>query len=260
MAYYAVTAAISAFAFVAGLLVARRGTRAAVAGYAVALVLLLAKAVLNHRPDWEYALFPWPDYIYVQSWLVYPLGLLCLGLAVGLLPRGRNRKAVAVLAGFVFLVSLWTERWVVVEPDDSSRERADAAHHCVQSTGWSCGPACCVSFLSQYGIDATEGEMMRLCRTPSYGGTSLFRIARGLRLKMPGAGVRIVDGDPATLRAHGGPAIVTVHKVHVVVVRFEGDEVVVNDPAEPGPERVAFADYREQYGGFAVIATPDGRG
>jgi hypothetical protein len=259
VAYYAVTAGISAFAFFAGLLVARRGTRAAIAGYAVALALLLAKAVLNHRPDWEYALFPWPDYIYIQSWLVYPLGLLCLGLAVGLLPRGRNRAAVAVLAGFVFLVSLWTERWIVVEPDASSEERADAAHHCVQSTGWSCGPACCVSFLSQYGIDATEGEMMRLCRTPSYGGTSLFRIARGLRAKLGGADIRIVDGEPDALRAHGGPAIVTVRRVHVVVVRFEGDEVVVNDPAEPGPERMPFADYRERFGGFAVVATRAGR-
>lgn len=247
---YYVAALLSAGAFLLG-----RRVRS-VKGFLVLLPLLLAKAVLHHRPDWEDALFPWPGYVYVQSWLFYPLGLSCLGLAAGLLPHGRNRTAVTMLAGAVFLLSLWTERWMIAEPDVSLTGRAGPDHHCVQTTGWSCGPAACVTMLSCLGVEATEAEMARLCGTASYGGTSLFHIARGLRAKLPGREVRIVRGDPDALRARGGPAIVSYYRVHVVAVRFEGDDVIVDDPARGAPERMPFAAYRERYGGFAVVAGP----
>lgn len=229
---------------------------ASVKGYLVLLPLLLGKAALHHRPDWEDALFPWRGYVYVQSWLFYPLALGCLGLAAGLLPPGRNRRAVTVLAGAVLLLSLWTERWMLAGPDATLTGRAGPDHHCVQTTGWSCGPAACVTLLSCLDVEATEGEMAGLCGTASYGGTSLFHIARGLRAKLPDRDVRIVKGDPDALRACGGPAIVSVYRVHVVCVRFEDDVVVVHDPALPAPERMPFATYRERYGGFAVVAEP----
>ena len=244
---YFIAALLACGAFLAGL------RAASLKGYAVLLPLLLAKSVLHYRPDWEYALFPWPWYVFVQSWLFYPLGLGCLGLAAGLLPKGRNRAAVTVLAGFVLLVSLWTERWMAASPDDSSQARARADHHCEQTTTWSCGPAACVVLLSCLGIEATEGEMARLCRTAPHGGTSLFHIARGLRLRLPGRDVHIVDGDPLALRARGGLAIVSVHRIHVVVARFDGGDVVLHDPARPDPERMTFDAYRARYGGFAVV-------
>ena len=94
------------------------------------------------------------------------------------------------------------------------------------------------------------------CRTASYGGTSLFHIARGLRAKLPGHAVHIVDGDPEALRARGRPAIVSVHRIHVVVVRFEGRDVIVHDPGRPEAERMTFDDYRARFGGFAVVVEP----
>lgn len=239
---YFVAAILAAGAFVAGRRVA------SLKGYLILLPLLLGKAVLHHRPDWEYALFPWPSYVFVQSWLFYPLGLACLGLAAGLLPKGRNRRAVTVLAGMLLLLSLWTERWMVAEPDGSLAGRAGKDRQCAQTTTWSCGPAACVSLLSYLGVEATEGEMARLCRTASYGGTSLFHIARGLRAKLPDRKVHIVKGDRAR-----GLAIVSVYRVHVVAVKFEGDAVVVHDPAKRAPQRMSLASYRADYGGFAVV-------
>jgi ABC-type bacteriocin/lantibiotic exporter with double-glycine peptidase domain len=98
--------------------------------------------------------------------------------------------------------------------------------------------------------------MAKLCRTASYGGTSLFHIARGLSAKLPGRGVRIVKGDAEALRARGGLAIVSVYRVHVVAVPFDGDGVTIHDPAKPAPERMSLADYRSRYGGFAVVVEP----
>ena len=258
MLYYAVLAVLSATAFLLGRWTGRRGRTAAILGYGLLLVLLLAKALLNHNPHWEFALFDGPDYVYFQSYGVFPLALACLGLASGLLPPGPNRRAVAILAGFVFLVSLWSERWIILEPDTSSEATASEAHHCVQSTIYSCGPAACVSLLSCWGVPATEGEMMGLCATPAYDGTSLFRICRGLRLKLPDRfSVRIVDGDPDRLRALGVPAIVSVHKVHVVALEWTEDGAIVLDPAQAEPEPISMQQVRERFGGPAVVAVPE---
>jgi len=254
-AYYLAFALFGVLTFVIFLRIARRGERAALVGYAVALALLLCKAALNHNPVWEFQLFGgWPDYVYLQSYLIFPLGLACLGLAAGLLPPGRNRRAVTILAGFLVLVSLWTERWIFVEPDTSSEARADDENYCAQTTNYSCGPAACVSLLSQMGIDATEGEMMGLCRTPSYGGTSLFRIASGLRRKL-GAGyvVKMVEGTPNYLYARGDSAILTVNKVHAIAVHFEEDTVIVRDPAVGTPKTISFSEFVERYSGPAIV-------
>jgi len=110
-----------------------------------------------------------------------------------------------------------------------------------------------VTILSRLGVDVTEGEMVRLCRTPPHGGTSLFRIAMGLRARLPEADVRVIDGDPDTLRARGGSAIVSVHRMHAIAVTFAGDEVILHDPARAAPLRISFEEYRAQYGGFAVV-------
>ncbi|MEM8884568.1 MAG: cysteine peptidase family C39 domain-containing protein [Planctomycetota bacterium] len=256
VAYYVVLALASIVAYALGLWVGRRGKRAAIVGYVLLLTLLLGKAWLNHNPATEFALFPWPDYAFFQSYAVFPLALACLGLATGLLQPGPNRRAVVVLAGFVFLVSLWTERWVVLDPDTSSKSEAMHDHHCLQTTTYSCGPAASVSVLSVVGHRSTEGEMMGLCATPAYGGTSMFRIYRGLRLRLPeDYDVRIVDGDPEALWERGDPAVISVRKIHVVAVRFEGDKAVVLDPASPSPQHLDRAAFEERFGGPAVVVS-----
>jgi hypothetical protein len=253
MAAYLLGAALSIAAFWLGRALGRRGRAAAAVSATLLLSLLGFKAALNLRPDWEYALFPHPAWSLVQGWLIYPVALASLGMASVLLPPGRNRRAITVLAVFVFPVSLWTERWMATAPDDSSTARAGPDHHCPQSTSWSCGPAACVSLLSHLGVAATEGEMVRLCRTPPHGGTSLFRISMGLRSRLPGSEVLVIDGDPDDLRRRGGPAIVSVHRVHAIAVAFDGDDVIVHDPSRPAPERMPFEEYRKRYDGFAVV-------
>ncbi|MHC4506727.1 MAG: cysteine peptidase family C39 domain-containing protein, partial [Planctomycetota bacterium] len=185
LGYYLATAALSLVTFAAGFVLGRRSRRAALGAAGVVLGLVVLKAVLHWKPEWEAALFPWADYVYFQSYWLYPTALLFFGLAAGQLPVRWNRAVVALVAATVFAHSLWAGRWMALPPDGSSTRRADARHHCRQSTGYTCVPASCVSLLSRLGIDATEGEMVRLCLTKR-GGTAFFNTYRGLVLKLDG--------------------------------------------------------------------------
>ncbi len=253
--WFILTVAVNALAFVIGLLLCRSWRRAAIAFFALAVLVLVVKGLLNWRPDWEFALFPFPDYLYVQSWLGFPIGLFAMGMGVGLLPRFRDRRALTVLAVFVFGLSLWSERWMLTPAVHASDRGADEEHHCIQSTNWSCAAAACVSLLSYLGVEATEGEMIKLCRSQPASGTSIFRICRGLRLKLgvEVEDIRIVDGNPEALREIGLPAIVTESLMHVVTVSFSGSNVIVHDPAWPVPKRMTFEEYQSRFSGYAVV-------
>jgi len=253
--WFALTAAVSAVLFVSAVLLGRTRRPAATGLMVGAALTLVLKSILNWRPDWEYALFPFPDYLYVQSWLGFPIGLFAMGMGVGLLRRKRDRRALAVLAVVVFGLSLWSERWMILPIEHPSELSADERHHCVQSTPWSCGAAASVSLLSYLGVPATEGEMIRLCRSQPRGGTSLFRICRGLRLKLGDRDIdiRIVDGDPVKLRNLGLPAIVTEGLLHVVTVMFSPSAVTVHDPLLTVPLELTFEEYRERFSGYAVV-------
>ena len=232
--YYLLTAAFSIAVFFLGQWVVRK-TRRVKTCAAIALALLFAKAVLHHKPAWEAALFPWVNYVYFQSYWLYPIALFFFGIAVPQLPVRWNRFAITFLAFCVFLLSLWNERWMLFPPDDSSANRAAANHQCRQATGHSCAAAACVSLLSRWCVDVTEGEMVRLCRTREKG-THLFNIYRGLVLKSQGRPwrVRILDLTVDELQALGKPAVIG-GEGHAVAVSFEGDRVTINDPLREEP-------------------------
>jgi len=61
--------------------------------------------------------------------------------------------------------------------------------------------------------------------------------------------VGIVDGDPSCLAARGAPAIVSVHRVHVVALQFTDEGVIVLDPAKTEPETITLKECVERFGG-----------
>jgi len=223
---------------------AGRGKRWALGAAAGALAVLLAKVALEYLPVLEAWLFPWPWYVYLQGYWLWPVTLLFFGLAARQLPVRWNRIVIVGVAGVMFAWSLYAARWMVSPPDDSSQRCADASGHCMQSTGYTCVPASCVAVLAWWGIDATEGEMARLCLTSSWG-TSAFNAYRGLTLKLRevarddgrGLEARIVRWDADSLRALAVPAVVTGGARHAVAVRFEKGLFVIDDPLTPGPVR-----------------------
>jgi len=260
IAWYVATALVTLGAFAVGLKMAGR-KRWALGAAVGALSLLLVKCALNKFPVVEAWLFPWPWYVYLQGYWLWPVTLLFFGLAVRQLPVRWNRIVIVGVAGVMFAVSLYTARWMVSPPDDLSQRRADTSGHCMQSTGYTCVPASCVAVLAWWGIDTTEGEMARLCLTSSWG-TSAFNAYRGLTLKLrevasddrrdlnaeggglagfrmkpSGLDVRIVKWDADALRALAVPAVVTGDIRHAVAVRFDDDTFVIDDPLTPGPVR-----------------------
>lgn len=244
MAHYSLTTAFSIAVFCLGLWIGRKPKRTALATSCVALALILAKVTLLFRPDWEAALFPWVDYVYFQSYWLYPPIFFFFGLVPPQLPVRWNRCVVYGVTFCLLSCSLWEGRWMVSPPDESSTQRADENHHCHQTTLHTCAPAACVSMLSHWGVSATEGEMARLCLTRE-SGTSMFNIYRGLKLKLRDSeyGVKLMKLDASKLRDLGVPAII-IAEGHSVVVRVVGGEVVVNDPLYGSPLRWDLKTYR----------------
>lgn len=255
--FYVGTACFSIGAFVLGAHVGRRSRRAALSSCALAMVLILCLAVLHARPAWEAALFPWCSYVYLQSYWVYPIGLFFLGLAVTQLPAKGNRVAIRALALTLFAGSLWSERWMVLPPDDSSTEAAQPDHHCRQTTSYTCVPAACVSVLSYWGVKSTEGEMVRLCRTRPTG-TTLFNAFRGLRLKLRGTRhrVRILAVGEREFTDLRVPVLFCGGGRHAVVMWYDGETVTFVDPSELHSKSRDLAALRDQLTGAGVVVLP----
>jgi hypothetical protein len=187
--WFFATTLLSAAAFGAGRAAVGKGRKTGLFLFAGALVLLIAKAWLSWHPALEYRLLYFPAWVYLEGWLGFPLALYSLGAACRLLPRHRDRRAIVLLAIFLFMVSVWSSHWMAVHPGLGSDRRPGPDHHLMQSTGWSCGPAACAILLSLHGIDATEAEMADRCQAGPFAGTSVFRIARGsARRSAPGCG------------------------------------------------------------------------
>jgi hypothetical protein len=86
---------------------------------------------------------------------------------------------------------------------------------CMQTTPASCSPCSAVAVLMEYGIRATEREMMQLCLT-RYGGTPELGLYRGIKLKTAGTPweVRILQTDlEGLLRVGRLPAVLLVNAV-----------------------------------------------
>ncbi len=263
IAWYVGTAALTAGAFAVGWAATARSLGAgskrwALGAAAGALAVLLAKAALNRWPVLEARLFPWPWYVYLQGYWIWPVTLLFFGLSLRQLPVRWNRAVVTGVAAIMLATSLWCARWMVSPPDDSSDARADASGHCHQTTGYTCVPASCVAVLAWWGIDATEGEMARLCLTSSWG-TLAFNAYRGLTLKLrevakaggPALKVRMIEWDADALRRLGVPAVVSGGPRHSVAVRFEPGAFVLHDPLLFGP--CTYASPPERVTGPAVV-------
>ncbi len=239
-----------------GWLVARRGRRWAIVMAAFALLLVIGKCVITWFPTWEWALFPWADYAYLQGWWLYGLVALFLGLAIPQLPVRWNQGAVGLLAIGVIGYGAWEARWMLGLPQIGAAVGPAANHHLQQSTGYTCAPCSCAIALSYCGISTTEQEMAALCLTRINGGTTVFNTYRGLALKLAGTPwrARVVDTPVDQLLADGRIAVIDFPEIlHALAVRGQGSTILVHDPLKPEPRTWAAEDFARMYGGTAIV-------
>lgn len=204
----------------------------AIAALALGLFLLIARAARHHSSRFldaaalvtVLALFayirwlwydprlaewlPFSNLIVVGNWLPLFAALLA-GLVWGRMAPHPLRRA--IVSGALGLAGLLAAAWPVLGSVPRCGERWDKLGTCLQTTKFTCSPACAAMLLQRHGIAASEQEMTELCLTRR--GTSWQGLYRGLKLKTAGTAwdVEVCQGPADVVaRRRGGPMILSV--------------------------------------------------
>jgi hypothetical protein len=178
----------------------------------VVMIFLVAALAwfLWSDPDrlWLAAPLPVSSLIVVGNITLPVVALLC-GIAFARMPGHAVRRSV-LLAPLLGLAAFNLVRPILGNPPAlGDRWKGDI---CRQTSGNSCGPAAAATLLRAFGIDATEGEMARLCLTRP-GGTPMAGVYRGLVIKTAGQPYRpqpFYCNLDTLLKTQGGPVLLTV--------------------------------------------------
>ncbi len=129
---------------------------------------------------------------------------------------------------------------------------------CLQKTGYTCVAASAVTMLRAVGIESTETEMARLCRTEIGGGATDSRAMWGLQEKLEGTGwkVRYDLTDLKGLAAIRKPCMVQVgwgfFLAHMVtVLEVTESEIVLGDPLR-GRTQMPASDFLATWKGKVI--------
>ncbi|MCK6481219.1 MAG: hypothetical protein HUU06_14025 [Planctomycetaceae bacterium] len=249
-----------------GILLAARLSRAggeAAAGVALLLTGGLV-ALVNHAPSSLPRRLLLSPAIYFEFCYFLPTAAFFFGLASRRVPDPRTGRAlgvlVAVLAGYsavhAFLAfDARSHPGLSAVPPPSGIQR--------QTTGWSCGPASCVTLLAAHGIRSTEREMGEYTLCYRRRGTTMPRFLRGLALKLRDAGsrLRVRAADHLSLReleAFPKPCLVGLRLTfmvdHAVVVMGVGKDGTwrVADPIRGTVGPMSLVEMRERFTGEAI--------
>lgn len=190
--------------------------------------------------------YPEVEFRWVPDWLALPLEIIWLTpFAIFFLVSAANlvgskivrQYLLIILVVLLFVLGLNHTSWVIsdggIDPDKFKMDKHGIA---LQSTGFSCGPACAVTLLAYWGIPATEKEMARLVHCSRYG-TIGVALARGIKKKalLHGFNVDIKKGDWDDLVRLKHPCIAfikfgLVFDHVIVILEVKGDKVVIGDP------------------------------
>ncbi len=199
-------ATVSLVALIGGVRLACVATRSRVNAVATVGVALLLWYVLRYHGTWQMArLLPFSSAIVLGNWI--PIGgAFFAGLTLGesAIPGWRRLGwAALILIACVYSVACCFLGHV------SERElSAGNAHFGQQNWRSSCGASCAAVLLQLHGIEATEGELVKLCLT-SHRGTPALGVYRGLKIKTAGSrwDVEIVTCPLDELLAMEGPLL-----------------------------------------------------
>jgi predicted double-glycine peptidase len=224
-------------AFKLGHAIGKRSRRAATVGSVCCAVLIVSKAYFHHHPEVEFDLIPFAGYAHVQAWWPFFFALLLFGSGIAQTPRRREKIALALLSGILFLSVIY-KGWATVRDVDRLMALTNQQNVILQSTKFCCGAAAAATLLTRIGIDTDEREMARLAGTNHVTGTEEIAVALGLRRKLAGSGRRamIIRADWDEIRRLNGPAMANIRlsflQDHwVVILDTTPDTVTIADPS-----------------------------
>lgn len=167
---------------------------------------------LNKRPDLYLKLLPFPDALFFDNWLPYGAALLAPA-AMQLARSGAQAARLGVLLTVLFTLS-WKPTYDEFRPLARTNPLSVDPHGIVrQTSSETCAAAALATFARQYGIDATEAQMVEHARTLHRRGTTQLGLYRALRLAFAGREElkpRIVKAPAGWLLRRSAPAIITV--------------------------------------------------
>jgi hypothetical protein len=228
--------------------------RAAEAVMAVGGAIILFKAVVKFRPVWEATVFPFPDYVKYQGFVLYLGVAVFFGACLAWLAGRRERPLIALLGVVAVAQSGFANTWLLDRAEYGEERFADESHHCRQSTMFTCGPAAGVSALAHCGVRVSERQMAALCLTNKEG-TGDFNIYRGLTLALAGTPwrARLCSISAQALAAEGTLAVVSLEDHAIATVGEGGGRLLVHDPLGVRPERRTARELETFYSGTAVV-------
>ena len=149
-------------------------------------------------------LIPHGSVLILGNW--FPLLAAVLSGVTWSSQSGRSRARKSVLSSVIVGVAVWSAIHPIIgsQPECENRWQGEV---CLQTTPWTCSPACAATLLRAHGIDATEQEMAELCVARE--GTSWLGLYRALALKTERTGWRVeaFETDEAALRQQFRPVI-----------------------------------------------------
>lgn len=234
---------------------ARRGPGVAKGATAALCGMLVARFVLALRPDWEWALFPWPDYAYAQGFTVYALAAVFFAVAAASLHVRWNRFVVVCVGVSVLCHGAIRHAWLAWPEVHGDERFAGADHHLRQSTHYTCGPAACAAALSHCGVKISERELAAACLTRRVG-SNLFDLYRGIvcTLHDPRFAVSIEDLTPEQLVAQDQVVVGSnASRGHALCVAVVRGEITVHDPLATAAERGSLQFLRERFRSPAIV-------
>lgn len=154
--------------------------------YTLALICVLIiamKGIFSLNPALEASLMPVAFYSRIDRTYSFVIFIIFLAI-ISILATPKERKAIYPLLILFSIYVIYLPSWRLSTPACYKNEGKFKNGVCLQSTTYTCGASAIVSFLSKYGIKATEGEMARLTETIPYKGVSNFQAVAGLNRKL----------------------------------------------------------------------------
>lgn len=229
-------------------------------GYVVSLLLLIVIGTARWFPQLEL----WPPFAWVMAGrlefaLLAPAFTVLLTILSSRLPRKRE---VILFAALMVICTIVCSILPFLLPAVSCRYLAglkttvDADKVCIQSNGYTCGPAAAVTALRRLGVPAEEGALAIAAHTTRVAGTPTDSLCLAIGAEYG------IHCRPAYFRAIDqlrgkGPVIVVVKYSflidhYVTVLEVTDSTVIVGDPLE-GRVELTYAQFAKKWRKCGIV-------